>query len=161
MPNDSDAAGRAARSPSGQEAVRAEPEAGLRVTRSVLVPEAELRWRFSASGGPGGQHANTSNTRAEVTFDIASSIAFTDAQRDRVMARLGPSITVVASDERSQLRNRGLAIDRLKGRLADALHVERPRRPSKPTRGSTERRLASKSERGKRKAERSFRPDAD
>src|SRR6516225_3463166 len=96
----------------------------LRVTRSLSVPLSELSWRFSASGGPGGQHANTSNTRAEVRFDVATSPSLGPRQRARLLDRLGPEVRVVASDERSQARNRALALERLAFRLADALRVE-------------------------------------
>ena len=86
-----------------------------------LIPAGELRWRYSSSGGPGGQHANTSNTRAEVFFDAAASDALSPAERELVTGRLGPLVRVVASDERSQLQNRRLAMERLGERIADAL----------------------------------------
>jgi ribosome-associated protein len=120
----------------------------LVVTTGVRIPRHELDVKFSPSGGPGGQHANKTATRAELTFDVETSAAFTDAQRDRVRARLGSVIRVVADDERSQLRNRALAEERLAGRLRDALHVERPRRATRPTRGSQQRRIDSKKQRG-------------
>ena len=107
---------------------------GLRVTRSLSVPADELEWRFTGSGGPGGQHANTSNTRVEVRFDVARSAVLGPRQRARLLARLGPVVRVVASDRRSQAQNRSLALERLGGRLAAALRVERPRRPTEPTR---------------------------
>jgi ribosome-associated protein len=119
----------------------------LRVTRSCAIPLAELEWRFTASGGPGGQHANRSNTRAEVRFDIVGSPSLSEVHRDRLVSRLGEVIRVVADDERSQLRNRELALERLRGRLAEALRVERTRRPTAPTRASTQRRLESKKRR--------------
>ena len=104
----------------------------LVVTDSVRVPRHELRVRFTTSGGPGGQHANKAATRAELTFDVETSAAFDDAQRERVIAELGPSIRVVADDERSQLRNRELAEERLVERLRSALAVrKRRRRPRK------------------------------
>lgn len=119
----------------------------LRVTRSVVIPAGELHWRYAASGGPGGQHANTANTRVELRFDVAASAAFGPVQRERVLERIGPEVRIVASEERSQLRNREAARARLRARLLDALHVEAPRHATKPTRGSKERRLAGKARR--------------
>src|SRR6476661_5803136 len=101
----------------------------FRVTPTCVLRHDELDWRFSASGGPGGQHVNTANTRAEVRFDIASSPSLGPRQRARLLERFGPEVRVVASDERSQLRNRELALERLRSRLADALRIETPRRP--------------------------------
>lgn len=120
----------------------------LRVSRSLAVPLDELSWRFSASGGPGGQHANTSNTRAEVRFDVAGSPSLGPRQRARLLERLGPEVRVVAADERSQARNRTLALDRLRRRLADALRTEAPRRPTRPTASSQRRRVQVKRRRG-------------
>jgi ribosome-associated protein len=120
------------------------PDDRLVVTRSCSIALAELRWRFSRSGGPGGQHANTSDTRAEVVFDVAGSPSLGPRQRQRLLERLGPEVRVVASDERSQARNRALALDRLKDRLAEGLRVERPRRPTKPSAAARERRLEAK-----------------
>ena len=131
----------------------------LRVTPSCAIRLEELEWRFSASGGPGGQHVNTSNTRAEVRFDIAGSPSLGPRQRARLIERFGPELRVVASDERSQLRNRQLALERLRSRLADGLHIERARRPTAPTRGSKEERLESKRRRGETKRRRTARPD--
>ena len=108
----------------------------LRVSSTCVLPLDELEWRFSASGGPGGQHVNTSNTKAEVRFDVAGSPSLGPRQRARLLERLGPEVRVVASDERSQLRNRELALERLRSRLAEALRVETPRRPTKPTKGA-------------------------
>ena len=126
----------------------------LRVTATVAIPLEELEWRFSASGGPGGQHANTANTRAEVRFDVAGSPSLGDAQRARLLSRFGPLVRVVASDERSQIRNRTLALERLADRLAEGLHVERPRRPTRPTAGSERRRLEEKRRRAHLKRQR-------
>ena len=123
----------------------------LHVSRSCAIPLAELRWRFSRSGGPGGQHANTSDTRAEVIFDVASSPSLGPRQRDRLLAKLGPEVRAVASDERSQARNRELALQRLRARIADALHIEKPRTATRPTRASKERRLADKKRQSERK----------
>lgn len=108
----------------------------------------ELEWRFSSSGGPGGQHANTSNTRAELRFDVAASPSLTDAQRQRLVARLGPVVRVVVSDERSQGRNRALALERLAARLADALHMDKHRRATAPSRSARRRRMDTKRRRG-------------
>jgi ribosome-associated protein len=135
-------------------------EDDLVVTRSVRIPRSELEVTFSASGGPGGQHANRSNTRVELRFDVATSSAFGPGQRQRVIDRLGPEVRVVADDERSQLRNRALAERRLVERLQAALHVEPPRRPTKPSRASQRRRVASKQRRGEVKRSRA-RPSRD
>ena len=124
----------------------------LQVTRRLAIPVEELRWRFSRSGGPGGQHANTADTRVEVRFDVDGSPSLDEAQRARLVARLGPEVRVVASDRRSQARNRELALERLAGRLAEALAVETPRRATRPTRASVHRRLESKRRRAQRKA---------
>jgi ribosome-associated protein len=132
----------------------------LRVTRSLSVPLSELSWRFSASGGPGGQHANTSNTRAEVRFDVAGSPSLGPRQRARLLDRLGPEVRVVASDERSQSRNRALALERLAARLSDALRVEAPRTATRPTRSSQRRRVETKRRRSETKQLRGrVRPD--
>jgi ribosome-associated protein len=134
----------------------------LRVTPTCVLPLDELEWRFSASGGPGGQHVNTSNTRAEVRFDVAGSPSLGPRQRARLLERLGPEVRVVASDERSQLRNRELALERLRSRLAEALRIEPPRRPTKPTKAAKERRLEAKRQRSQTKQRRQggrVRPD--
>jgi ribosome-associated protein len=123
----------------------------LRVTGSVSIPTHELEWRFTTSSGPGGQHANKAATRAEVRFDAQTSSAFSEAQRRRVLDRLGPVVVVGAEDSRSQTRNRELALDRLRSRLADALHVPKSRRPTKATRASKRRRLDAKSRRSQTK----------
>jgi len=120
----------------------------LRVSRTCRIPLDELEWRFTGSGGPGGQHANTANTRAEVRFDIEGSPSLGPRQRARLLERLGPKVRVVASDERSQLRNRELALDRLRSRLAEALRVDRERRPTSPTAAARRRRVDSKRKRG-------------
>lgn len=127
---------------------------GLKVGRRFLIPASELDWRFSASGGPGGQHANTANTRAELIFDVSSSSVLGPRQRARLLERFGPVVRVVASDERSQARNRQLALERLAQRLDDALRVERPRVATAPTRASRERRLRDKQRRSLRKQDR-------
>jgi ribosome-associated protein len=122
----------------------ASSEGGLRVNRHLLIPEAELSWRFSASGGPGGQHANTSNTRVELVFEVSTSEALGPRQRARLMERLGSQVRVVVSEERSQARNREIALGRLAGRIEEALRVQRPRHATAPTKASRERRLHAK-----------------
>jgi ribosome-associated protein len=126
----------------------------LVVTRSVRIPRSELDVSFAASGGPGGQHANRSNTRVDLRFDVTASSAFSEAQRARVIERLGGEVRVVVDDERSQTRNRALAEERLVARLRSALHVDRPRKRTKPTRGSQRRRMDAKSRRGELKRQR-------
>jgi ribosome-associated protein len=116
----------------------------IRVTRSVVVPLDEIELRYSRSSGPGGQHAQKSETRVEAVFDVASSSALTPAQKRRVLARGGPVIRAVAQDERSQTRNRELAVARLVERLRDALRVERKRVATNPTAEARERRLEAK-----------------
>jgi len=127
----------------------------------VVIPAHELQWRFSASGGPGGQHANTANTRVELVYDPTTSVALGPTQRARVLNRLRAPIRVVVSSERSQLQNRRIARERLAARLADALVVETSRRPTRPTLGSRTRRLDAKKRQGDRKSERGrrFGPD--
>ena len=132
----------------------------LRVTRSCVIALDELRWTFSSSGGPGGQHANTANTRVEVRFDVAASPSLGPRQRARLLARLGPQVRVVASDERSQLRNRELALERLRSRLAEALRVSRPRKPTEPSRRARQARLEAKRHRSDVKRRRA-RPVSD
>ena len=127
------------------------------MSRSCRIPLAELEWRFTGSGGPGGQHANTANTRAEVRFSVTDSPSLGPYQRARLLERLGPVVRVAASDERSQLRNRDLALERLRQKLAEGLRVERPRTPTRPTKGSKERRLESKRRQSEKKRLR--RPD--
>jgi ribosome-associated protein len=126
----------------------------LRVTRSCAIDLDELEWRFTGSGGPGGQHANTSNTRVEVRFDIAGSPSLGPRQRARLLERFGPVVRATASERRSQMQNRALALERLRARLADALHVERPRVSTKPTVASRARRAEDKRRQSARKRER-------
>ena len=106
---------------------------------------------FAASGGPGGQHANTSNTRAELVFDVENSPSLGPRQRARLLEQLGPSVRVVASDERSQTRNRDLAMQRLAARLAEGLRIERPAVATRPSAGGRRRRLDAKRRTGERK----------
>jgi len=126
----------------------------LRVGDRVTIPVGELQWRFSRSGGPGGQHANTSDTRVEVRFDVAGSPSLAEADRARLRARLGDEVRVSVADSRSQACNRELALERLAERLADGLTVTRSRRPTRPSRSSVERRLKAKRQRSERKATR-------
>ena len=124
------------------------------VTRSVALPLREIELRYSRSSGPGGQHAQKSETRVEAVLDVEASRALTDAQKRRVVAKAGPVLRAVAQDERSQLRNRELAIDRLTEQLRAALRVERRRVPTQPTAQSRERRLEEKRRRGETKRRR-------
>jgi len=130
------------------------PAGALRVTRGLAIPLDELVWRFSTSGGPGGQHANKASTRAEVTFDVTASRSLGPRQRARVLERLGPTVRAAAGDERSQARNRELALERLAGRLADALRVQPRRVPTAPSAAARARRLADKRRRSIRKRDR-------
>ena len=133
----------------------------LAVTDAVRIPRYELRESFSASGGPGGQHANKAATRVELTFDPATSSAFRhETQRARVIERLGTPIRVVVDDERSQIRNRTIAEERLVAKLRDALRVQATRRATKPSRGAKRRRLESKAQRSEVKRQRR-RPGVD
>jgi ribosome-associated protein len=116
----------------------------IRVTRSVVLPLAEVRFRTSRSSGPGGQHAQKSETRVEALFDVEASEALTDAQKRRVVGRRGPVLRAVAQDERSQARNRELAVERLVAQLREALRVERKRVPTQPSAAARERRLEEK-----------------
>ena len=121
----------------------------LRVTPSCRIDRGELEWLTTRSGGPGGQHANTSDTRVEVRFDVTASPSLGPRQRARLLERLGPVVRAAASDSRSQARNRELALDRLRARLAAGLHVERRRRATKPTRTAKAQRLDAKRRRGR------------
>ena len=128
----------------------AEPDS-IRVTRSVSIPLTDVSIRVSRSSGPGGQHANTAETRVEARFDVAASTALTDAQKRRVIERAGAVVRAIAQDERSQARNRELALERLAKRLAEALKRERRRVPTAPTRASREKRLEEKRNRSRLK----------
>jgi ribosome-associated protein len=123
----------------------------MRVTRSVSLPVDEIQLRFSRSSGPGGQHAQRSETRVEALLEVESTTALTSAQKRRVIARAGTVLRAVAQDERSQRRNRELAIERLVESLREALRVQRPRRPTTPTAASRERRLEGKRRRSETK----------
>lgn len=120
----------------------------LRITRSCAIAVDELEWRFTASGGPGGQHANTANTKVEVRLDLASSPSLDERQRARLVEALGPVVRVVASDRRSQAQNRELALERLKERLAGALVVRKHRVGTRPTASSRRVRVDTKRRRG-------------
>lgn len=124
------------------------------MTRTVAIPVSEIELRFSRSSGPGGQHAQKTETRVEAIFDVERSTGLTDAQKERVVHKVGPVLRSVAQDERSQLRNRELAVERLVESLRDALRVERPRRATKPTAAATERRLGQKRRRSETKQRR-------
>jgi ribosome-associated protein len=132
----------------------------MRVTRDLAIPLDEIELRASRSSGPGGQHANVTASRIEAVFDVTASQALTDAQRERLLARAGPRVTAVAQDARGQARNRELALERLRERLARALAVPRTRRPTRPTASSKAARLDSKRRLAQRKRERR-RPAAD
>jgi ribosome-associated protein len=123
----------------------------IQVTRTVAIPVSEIELRFSRSSGPGGQHAQKTETRVEATFDVEASAALSDVQKARVLRRAGPVLRAVAQDERSQGRNRELAVERLVDALREALKVERRRRPTKPTAASRERRLQEKRRRSETK----------
>ena len=123
----------------------------IRVTRSVLLPAGEIEYRTSRSSGPGGQHAQKSETRVEALLDVEASSALTDAQKRRVVAKAGAVLRAVAQDERSQLRNRELATERVVEQLREALRVPRPRKQTKPPRASVERRLDEKRRRSELK----------
>jgi ribosome-associated protein len=131
----------------------------VRITSSLSIPLSELQFRFTPSGGPGGQHANKVNTRAELRFDVAGSPSLGPRQRARLLEKLGPEVRVVADDERSQGRNRQLAVNRFAERMAAALHVDKPRRPTRPSKGAKERRLTAKRQLSERK--RARRPNFD
>jgi ribosome-associated protein len=116
----------------------------IQVTRSVSLRRSEIDYRFSRSSGPGGQHAQKSDTRVEASFDVEASTTLSEAQKRRVVGKAGPVLRAIAQDERSQWRNRELATERLVEALREALRVPRRRRPTKPTKASRERRLEQK-----------------
>jgi len=121
------------------------------VTRSVSIPRSEIRLRFSRPSGPGGQHAQKNETRVEALFDVEASSALTEAQKRRVLGKAGSTLRAVAQDERSQWRNRELAVERLVDQLRQALRVERRRVATTPTAASRRRRLESKKRRSETK----------
>ncbi|HWM13644.1 MAG TPA: alternative ribosome rescue aminoacyl-tRNA hydrolase ArfB [Gaiellaceae bacterium] len=119
--------------------------------RGLAIPLAEVELRVSRSSGPGGQHAQKTETRVEAVFDVEASATLSDAQKDLLRDRVGPVLRAVAQDERSQWRNRELALERLAAAIRDGLKTQRPRRPTKPTPASRERRLGAKRQRGRTK----------
>ena len=132
----------------------------LLIRPGLVLPLAEIELRAARSSGPGGQHANTTESRVEASFDVAASATLSEEQKARVAARLGPRVTATAQDTRSQLRNRELALQRLAARLSHALEVRRPRTATRPTTASKRRRLEAKKRRGEIKRERRWRPEA-
>jgi ribosome-associated protein len=131
----------------------------LRVSGSCTIPDDELVIRVSRSSGPGGQHVNTSSSRVEVVFDVAASAALGPRQKARLLEKLGPVVRVTASDERSQLRNKEVALQRLKEKLAAALHIDKPRVATRATKASKQRRLDAKRRTAQIKARRQGRYD--
>ena len=125
------------------------PVESIRVTRTVVLPLSDVEFRTSRSSGPGGQHAQKTETRVEAVLDVERATALTDAQKRRVVARAGPVLRAVAQDERSQSQNRELARERLVAQLREALRVPRKRRPTKPTQAAVERRLDEKRRRSR------------
>ena len=121
----------------------------------------DVAWRFSPSGGPGGQHANRANTRAEASLDLSAVGGIDDQVRERLVARLGPVLRVAVDRSRSQARNRRRALDEIEKRLRRALQVDPERQPTRPGRRAVERRLATKRRRSERKADRGARWDPD
>jgi len=138
-----------------------ESDRWLRVGRSLAIPVSELEWHAGPSGGPGGQHANRSSTKVEVRFDVANSPSLGPRQRARLLRRIGPVVRASAGDERSQARNRQIALERLGKRIAEGLRTERPRLPTAPSRGERERRLEDKRRRSDIKRQRQSKSDLD
>ena len=132
----------------------------LRIRDGLSLPISEIEIRASRSSGPGGQHANVTASRIEASFDVRASETLDDVQKARISAKLGPRVTAIAQDARSQARNRELALQRLAARLNAALHVPRPRTKTRPTAGSRRRRLDDKKRRGDTKRGRQ-KPDSD
>ena len=127
---------------------------GIRVAEDTVIPPDEIELRASRSSGPGGQHANVTASRIEAVFEIEDSQALSEQQRDLLRRKLGPRVTAVAQDARSQARNRELALERLREKLSAGLQRPRPRRPTRPSRGARERRLEQKRRTSERKRER-------
>lgn len=123
----------------------------IRIGPSTRIPLSEIELRAMRSSGPGGQHANVTASRIEASFDVAASAALSDADKQRISARLGPRVRAIAQDTRSQARNRELALERLRGRLEDALRPRKRRRATRPSRGARERRLEQKRKQSDRK----------
>jgi ribosome-associated protein len=133
---------------------------GLRVGDGLEIPLGEIELRASRSSGPGGQHANVTASRVEAVFDVEASTSLSEAQRERLLERLGSRVTAVSQDARGQARNRELALERLAAKLADGLLEPRPRRPTRPSRAAEQRRLEQKRRAAERKRGRR-RPDVD
>jgi ribosome-associated protein len=131
----------------------------LRIDERLSLPLGEIELRASRSSGPGGQHANVTASRVEAVFDVEASASLDEAQRGRLLERLGPVVTAVAQDARGQARNRELALERLAAKLAAGLRVTRKRRPTRPTRAARQRRLEQKRRTGERKRNRRRPPD--
>ncbi len=123
----------------------------IEIDDRLTIPDAELAWRFSPSGGPGGQHANRASTRVELTWAIERSVVLTESQRARLMAELGTTATVSVDEERSQARNRDIAAQRLAERVRAALVVDKPRRPTRPSKRAKQRRVDAKRQRARDK----------
>ena len=133
----------------------------LHVNDELAIPRDEIELRASRSSGPGGQHANVTASRIEAVFDVEASDALSEEQRAQLLRRLGPRVTAIAQDARSQARNRELALERLRERLAVGLRRPKPRRPTKPSRAASERRLQEKRRTSERKRERRRPADDD
>jgi ribosome-associated protein len=129
-------------------------EDGIQVAEGTVIPLEEIQFRASRSSGPGGQHANVTASRIEAVFDVEASEALTDQQRELLLRKLGERVTAVAQDARSQARNRALALERLRDKIAAGLRRPKPRRPTKPSRAARERRLQQKRRTSERKARR-------
>jgi ribosome-associated protein len=129
-------------------------EDGLRVTSRTVIPLEEIDLRASRSSGPGGQHANVTASRIEAVFDVEASQALTEEQRELLRSRVGERVTAVAQDSRSQVRNRELALERLREKLAAGLRPPKPRRATRPSKAARERRLEEKRRTSERKAQR-------
>jgi ribosome-associated protein len=133
------------------------PRESIQVTSRLAIPVEEVDIRYSRSSGPGGQHAQKTETRVEAVFAVAGSRALSETQRKRLLSRVGPVVRAVAQDERSQSRNRQLALERLAAAIGAGLRVQRKRRPTKPTAAARERRLDEKKRRGTKKELRRWR----
>ena len=133
---------------------------GIRPRGGPFIPTGEITLRASRSSGPGGQHANVTASRIEAVFVVADSFTLTDTQKARITRKLGPVITAISQDARSQTRNRDLALERLEEKLAGALAVPRRRRPTRPSRSAKQKRLDSKRRQSRKKQDRQ-RPESD
>jgi ribosome-associated protein len=129
-------------------------EPGIRVAENTVIPLEEIQFRASRSSGPGGQHANVTASRIEAVFDVEASQALSEPQRNQLRRKLGDRVTAVAQDARSQARNRELALERLREKIAAGLRRPKPRRPTRPSRAAKERRLDQKRRTSQRKAQR-------